>query len=130
DTYLSVGSPIQIAAPALLERRHNLQALLLDRLRVNLHTLDAQLARQTACGRLQVDGGWYAVLRVPAIQTDEELAIRLLTEGSVLVHPGHFYDFPRDGYLIVSLITQPEIFRAGIERLLDCVNEWSGVKPK
>jgi len=118
DTYLSMSAPIQLAAPALLEQRKSLQPLLLDRLRSNLQCLDVELARQKTCQRLQVEGGWYAVLRVPAIQSDEDLAIELLHKTSVLVHPGHFYDFPNDGYLVLSLITLPAHFREGVERML------------
>ena len=119
DTYLSVNTPVQLAAPALLAQRHQIQPLLLDRVRTNLQQLDSLLARQKSCARLQVEGGWYAVLRVPATQSDEDLAIDLLQKTSVLVHPGHFYDFPSDGYLVVSLITPPPRFREGIQRLLD-----------
>jgi aspartate/methionine/tyrosine aminotransferase len=68
---------------------------------------------------LLVDGGWYAVLRVPVLESDEDLAIRLLRHVQVNVHPGHFYDFAGDGHLVLSLITEPEIFRLGISRLLD-----------
>ena len=77
---------------------------------MNLVELDRQLAQQKASQRLQVEGGWYAVLRVPVTRSDEHLAIDLLRQASVLVHPGHFYDFPRDGYLIISLLTQPREF--------------------
>jgi hypothetical protein len=70
---------------------------------------------------LHVEGGWYAVVRVPVTQTDEELAVDLLRRDSVLVHPGHFYDFPSDGYLILSLITTPDDFAEGVERLLATV---------
>ncbi|HYX69916.1 MAG TPA: pyridoxal phosphate-dependent aminotransferase, partial [Terriglobales bacterium] len=69
--------------------------------------------------RLEVEGGWYAVLRVPATRSDEELAIALLEQRGVLVHPGHFYDFPADGYLVLSLITPAETFAEGVGRLLD-----------
>ena len=72
--------------------------------------------------RLEVEGGWYAVLRVPATQADEDLAIEILRKLFVLVHPGHFYDFPSDGYLIVSLITPPENFRHGITQILNLLN--------
>jgi aspartate/methionine/tyrosine aminotransferase len=68
---------------------------------------------------LQVEGGWYVILRVPALESDEDLAIRLLRHAHVSVHPGHFYDFPTEGHLVLSLITEPEIFRQGIARLLD-----------
>jgi aspartate/methionine/tyrosine aminotransferase len=66
-----------------------------------------------------VEAGWYAVLRVPVTQTDEELAIRLLREKSVLAHPGHFYDFPSDGYLVLSLIAADDEFQGGIGRILE-----------
>jgi len=119
DTYLSMNAPVQLAASTLIDQRHSLQPQLLDRVRTNLAELDRQLAQQKACQRLAVEGGWYATLRVPATQSDEDLAIDLLRKASVLVHPGHFYDFPRDGYLILSLITQPDQFRQGIDRLLE-----------
>ena len=122
DTYLSMNAPVQLAAPVLLEQRKSIQPMLLDRLRVNLSELDRQLAQQEAVQRLQVEGGWYAVLRVPVTQSDEDLAIALLRQASVLVHPGHFYDFPRDGHLIVSLLTPPTEFREGASRILQLLN--------
>jgi alanine-synthesizing transaminase len=122
DTYLSMSAPIQLAASALLEQRHSIQPLLLDRVRANLSELDRALAKQKTCRRMDVDGGWYAVLRVPVTQPDEDLAIEILRKASVLVHPGHFYDFPSDGYLIVSLITPTQDFRDGIARVLQLLN--------
>jgi len=112
---------VQLAAPVLLEQRKQIQPILLDRLRVNLAALDAQLAGYPSCTRLQVEGGWYAVLRVPATGSDEDLAIRVLRQASVSVHPGHFYDFPNEGHLVLSLITAPEKFREGIAHLLPVV---------
>jgi len=119
DTYLSVSTPIQVAAGVLLDVRKKLQPLLCDRLRQNLTELDLQLARNKSCCRLEVEAGWYAVVRVPATQSDEDLAIELIRTKSVLVHPGHFYDFPSDGFLVVSLITAPDIFRQGLQRILE-----------
>ena len=118
DTYLSLNAPVQLAASTLLDQRHSIQPQLLDRVRGNLAELDRQLAQQRACQRLAVEGGWYAVLRVPVTQSDEDLAIELLRKASILVHPGHFYDFPRDGYLILSLITPLGQFSEGSNRLL------------
>jgi alanine-synthesizing transaminase len=118
DTYLSLNAPVQLAAPVFLELRKTIQPILLDRLRENLVELDRQLVSHPSCTRLQVDGGWYVVLRVPAIESDEDLAVRLLRNTHVSVHPGHFYDFAADGHLILSLITPPEVFREGIARLL------------
>jgi alanine-synthesizing transaminase len=118
DTYLSMNAPVQWAAPVLLEQRESIQRQLMERVRANLAELDRQLVGQKACERLQVEGGWYAVLRVPVTKSDEELAIELVREKSVLVHPGHFYDFPRDGYLVVGLIGEKEEFKEGINRAL------------
>ena len=123
DTYLSMNAPIQLAAPTLLAQRKNIQPVLLDRVRANLSEFDTQLAQQKASQRLQVEGGWYAVLRVPVTRSDEDLAINLLRQSSVLVHPGHFYDFPSDGYLIISLLTQPHEFREGTGRILELLNK-------
>jgi aspartate/methionine/tyrosine aminotransferase len=121
DTYLSMNAPVQLAAAALLAQRKQIQPILLDRLRANLAELDRQLAGHPACVRLQVEGGWYVVLRVPVLGTDEELAIDLLRKTSVIVHPGHFYDFPSDGYLVLSLIAELATFREGVSRLLRVV---------
>ncbi|MGB7602190.1 MAG: pyridoxal phosphate-dependent aminotransferase [Candidatus Sulfotelmatobacter sp.] len=117
DTYLSMNAPIQSALPTFLEQRKSIQQQLHDRVLSNLAELDRQLAAHKTCQRLIVEGGWYAVLRVPVTQTDEELAVDLLRERSVLVHPGHFYDFPSDGYLVLSLIAPQGEFAEGIERL-------------
>jgi len=118
DTYLSMNAPVQLAAPVLLDQRKQIQPILLDRLRVNLAELDGQLATYPSCTRLQVEGGWYAVLRVPVRGTDEDLAIDLLRQMAVIVHPGHFYDFSGEGHLVLSLITEPSDFRQGVARLL------------
>ena len=122
DTYLSMNAPIQWAIPALLAQRKSIQPQLLDRVQDNLAELDRQLAAQKTCQRLSVEGGWYAVLRVPVTQTDEELAIDLLSRKSVLLHPGHFYDFPSDGYLVLSLIAQKAEFTEALHRVLQMLN--------
>jgi aspartate/methionine/tyrosine aminotransferase len=118
DTYLSPNAPVQLATPALLEQRHGFQKQVMARVRINLAELDGQLALQKSCRRLEVEGGWYAVLRVPATRTDEELAIELVTKEDVYVHPGHFFDFPAEGYFVVSLIAREEEFAEGMRRLL------------
>lgn len=118
DAYLSVGTPVQLAAAVLLETRAAFQAQAMQRIRTNLRELDEQLARQSACARLVCEGGWSAVLRVPALQSDEDLAIALLKESGVYAHPGHFYDFARPGYMVVSLIVPEQEFAEGMKRLL------------
>jgi alanine-synthesizing transaminase len=122
DTYLSMNAPIQCATPVLLDQRKNIQPQLLDRVLSNLAELDRQLAQQKTCQRLSLEGGWYAVLRVPVTQTDEELAVDLLSRKAVLVHPGHFYDFSTDGYLVLSLITQKPEFAEALQRVFKMLN--------
>jgi alanine-synthesizing transaminase len=117
DAYLSVGTPVQLAAPALLATRAAFQSQTLARMRANLRELDIQLSRQSACKRLQCEGGWSAVLRVPATQSDEDLAVTVLREKGVLLHPGHFYDF-RSGHAVASLIVPEQEFAEGIRRTL------------
>jgi aspartate/methionine/tyrosine aminotransferase len=121
DTFLSMNAPVQLAAPVLLDQRKQIQPILLDRLRENLAELDGLLAGRPSCTRLLVEGGWYVVVRVPVIESDEDLAIRLLREARVSVHPGHFYDFAGEGHLVLSLITEPEDFHEGVARLLQVV---------
>jgi alanine-synthesizing transaminase len=118
DTYLSVNAPVQFAAPTLLAERETVQSQIRERVRTNLEELDHQLLKQKTCSRLAVQGGWYVVLRVPVTQSDEDLAIALVREKNVLVHPGHFYDFPQDGFLVLSLIASQEDFRSGLQTLL------------
>ena len=117
DTFLSMNAAIQAAAPTLVAQRHGFQQQLMARVRSNLAELDKQLSEQKSCTRLEIEGGWYAVVRVPAMRSDEELALELLEEG-VYLHPGHFYDFPGEGYLVVSLITREREFAEGIEKFL------------
>jgi alanine-synthesizing transaminase len=118
DAYLSLNAPVQWAMPVFLGQQHSFQKQLMSRVNENLSELDRQLAEQKSCSRLEVEGGWNAVLRVPATRSDEDLALELLAKKSVYVHPGHFYDFPREGYLVVSLITATSEFAQGIRLVL------------
>jgi len=118
DTYLSMNAPVQLAMPSFLLQRRAFQNQLMDRVRRNLAELDRQLALQKVCSRLEVEGGWYAVLRVPATRTDEELALSLLNDDGVYIHPGHFYDFPSEGYLVASLIAREADFSSGLAGLI------------
>jgi alanine-synthesizing transaminase len=123
DTYLSMNTPMQLALPVLLDLRHNFQQQCLERMRNNLAQLDKVLASQKLCTRLYLEGGWYAVIKVPVTGSDENLALELLNTLEVYVHPGHFYDFPADGYLVVSLITPELPFAAGMQALVTLIGE-------
>lgn len=122
DTFLSMNAPVQLALPTFLAQGRAFQAQLMERVRQNLAELDRQLASQKVCSRLAVEGGWYAILRVPATRSDEDLALALLEEKSVYVHPGHFYDFPSDGHLVVSLISDESELSEGLKSLLNQFN--------
>jgi alanine-synthesizing transaminase len=121
DSYLSMNAPVQLALPTFLDLRKNFQQQLLARVRKNLVALDRQLSTQKVCSRLDVEGGWYVVLRVPAVRSDDDLAVELLEQKNVHVHPGHFYDFSTAGFLVASLITPEDTFQEGIQRLLGFV---------
>ena len=118
DTYLSPGTPVQLALPRLLATRGEIQRQLKGRVSENLSYLDAAIARHPQITRLEREGGWYAILRVPSMQSDEDFVISLLENTGVLVHPGRFFDFPRDGFVVISLIARTDEFREGIDRLL------------
>lgn len=123
DTYLSLSTPVQSAVPALLASRFDFQAQLKQRLAANLAELVRQMGAQSLVSRLEVQGGWYAVLRVPATQSDEQFVLWLAEDHGVLAHPGHFFDFEKDGHIVVSLMTPEADFRAGIKLLLQAVAE-------
>jgi alanine-synthesizing transaminase len=119
DSYLSPGTPVQLALPAFLALRHDMQAQLQARVGASLTCLDAKLCPPCALSRLEREGGWYAILRVPVSGADEKLAVELLERTSILVHPGSFYNFQSDGFLVLSLIAPPADFAEGVRRLRD-----------
>jgi aspartate/methionine/tyrosine aminotransferase len=118
DTYLSMNAPIQLALPTFLQQRHGFQKQVMTRVRRNVGELDRQLMMRKTCSRLEIEGGWYAVVRVPVTRSDDDLAVDLLTKKGIYVHPGHFYDFATDGHLIVSLIMPEREFAEGCRQML------------
>lgn len=118
DTYLSVATPIQVAAAALLENGEARTAQIARRVRENYHTLRRLAAAYPATQLLPVEGGWYAVVQIPATTPEEAIILDLLEHQQVLVHPGYFFDFPREAFLIVSLLPPPALFAEGVTRVL------------
>ena len=116
DTFLSVSAPVQHAAPQWMQLRAGLRSQILDRVQGNLAQL-AKLEAGSPCRLLSVEGGWYATLEIPRHFTEEEWVLKLLGSDDVLVHPGYFFDFQREAFLVLSLLPRPEIFREAIERL-------------
>ncbi len=117
DTFLSMSAPIQHALPSWLSWRPALQEQIRGRVECNLAALDAILLRQSLVTRLEVNAGWYAVLRIPGVQTEEETALDLLLERGVVVHPGGFFGFSGQGWLVVSLLAPQEEFAAGVREM-------------
>lgn len=124
DTFLSVGAPVQHAAPEWLDRRAALQAGIMARLRTNLATI-ANHPRLAPSRLLRAEGGWYATLEIPRYLSEEELVLRLLAEDGLLLHPGYFFDFEREGFLVLSLLPEPGKFAAALDRLFSRL-EWLG----
>jgi alanine-synthesizing transaminase len=118
DAYLSVSTPVQIAAPRLLTSGRVVREQIVDRIAANYQWLKTSVTAVPSCGVLRADAGWSAVLQVPTLEPEDDLVVRLLTKDGVLVHPGHFFDFPRESVLVVSLLTPPSVFADGMGRVL------------
>jgi alanine-synthesizing transaminase len=126
DSYLSVSTPVQRALPGVLALAPRIRAAIRDRLLANLGALRGALARLPEVELLPPEAGWSAVLRVPCILPDEDLALALLDRAGVLVHPGFLFDFPGDGYLALSLLPEPAAFETGVRRMVDLLAETIG----
>ena len=122
DTFLSMNAPVQWALPAWLEGREAIQRQILERVATNLAELDRSLTTLPEVSRLKVEGGWYAVLRIPALGPDEQTVLALLERG-VWVHPGYFFGMAESGWLVVSLLGPVEEFKGGVAGLVEYFEE-------
>ncbi len=123
DTYLSVSTPVQLAVGDLLARGATVRRQIIARVQANYQWLRGRVTTMPSCRVLRSGGGWYAVMQVPTLESEEDLVVRLLMSHGVLTHPGYFFDFPRESYLVVSLLPEPEMFADGIARVFrhfDC----------
>jgi aspartate/methionine/tyrosine aminotransferase len=123
DAYLSVGTPVQHAVRDLFKEQQSLQAQIKQRLRENEDLLLKLFSNNREATVLKREGGWYAVIKVDTAISEEEMAVVLLDKYNVLVHPGYFYEFENSGYMVLSLIIKPEVFRAGTERIVYFLNK-------
>lgn len=122
DAFLSVGTPVQHALAALLRSRAAAAGAIASRTRANLAWARDALSRTpSAATLLDVEGGWYATLRLPQTRSEQDWTLALLEHDAVLVHPGHFFDFEREAYVVCSLLTEEATFREGMRRILDRV---------
>lgn len=118
DTYLSVGTPVQLAVADLLQDGHAMTDRIATRVRANYAGARHLVGQYPAAQLLAVEGGWYAVVQIPATASEEEIVLDLLDRAHVLVHPGYFFDFPREAFLVVSLLQEPTLFTEGMTRML------------
>lgn len=118
DFYLSVSTPVQVAAPAMLAQRSEIQDQILDRLELNERCLRPQVEATANIRLLPREAGWYCVLSIDDPVADDSRALTLLEMDNILVHPGVFYDFHREGFVVLSLLVEPTRFHTGVERLI------------
>jgi alanine-synthesizing transaminase len=119
DAYLSVSTPVQLAAAQLIDAGASVRRQILGRVRGNYAALVAMAAGYPEIDVLPATAGWSAVLRVPSTRSEEELVVDLLDRDGVLVHPGFFFDFPHESFLVVSLLPEPDDFAAATRRILE-----------
>ena len=119
DAYLSVSTPVALAAPRMFADCAPLHDAISNRCRSNLRSLRSLVADHPAVSLPPVGGGWSAVLRVPSVIGEEDICLKLLLERSIAVHPGHFFGFADDGRLVLSLLPQPEVFSDGVRGMLE-----------
>jgi len=118
DTFLSVNTPVQVAAPELFRRGAAIRSAIQQRVSRNLSGARARVRSYPACDVLRAEGGWSAVVRVPATRSEEALVLGLLQHEHVLVHPGFFFDFPHEAFLVFSLLPPEDVFAEAFERVL------------
>ncbi|MDX1388752.1 MAG: pyridoxal phosphate-dependent aminotransferase [Acidobacteriota bacterium] len=118
DNYLDVATPVQLALPEILRAALPVRSAILERCRENLTALVEAVAAAQGVSVIEPQGGWSACLRYPAVIAEEKLVLDLIEHDDVAVHPGYFFDFPTEGYLVVSLLPPPDLFRDGLRRLL------------
>jgi alanine-synthesizing transaminase len=118
DTYLSVSTPIQAAASDLIARTAPVRAQIQARVAANYRHLVEHTATVPSCRVLHAEGGWYGVMQVPSLGSEEDLVVHLVDQVGVLVHPGYFFDFPGESYLVVSLLPRERMFADGVTRVL------------
>lgn len=118
DTYLSVSTPVQAAAAELIEHGLAIRAQIHARVRRNLDALRALASAYPSIDLLRVEGGWSAVLQVPQLRSEEALVLDLIEHDHVLVHPGYFFDFAREAFIVISLLIEPATFDRAIASVL------------
>ena len=118
DAYLSVSTPVQVAAPELLKAGTAIRAQIQQRVRDNFVALSKMASRYPSCSIMPVEAGWHAVMQVPAVTSEEMIVLDVLDRAGILVHPGYFFDFEREAFLVISLLPEPAVFADAVQTLL------------
>jgi hypothetical protein len=118
DTYLSVATPVQIAAPRLIEAGRSIRSAIASRLAQNLDAIRSRVSKYPALALREPEGGWSAVIQLPATHPEETVVLRALQEAHVIIHPGHFFDFAHEAFLVMSLLPPADVFAQALERVL------------
>ena len=121
DSYLSVATPVQLAVDMLLEQTKAVAAEIRHRIRTNHASLEQMVRKFPATQLLRVEAGWYAVIQVPAVRSEEAMVLDLIEQERIYLHPGYFFDFPREAFLIVSLLPESKRFGSAVARMLALV---------
>jgi hypothetical protein len=124
DAFLSVSAAVQHAATEVFRQRLPMQNQINQRLQDNSLALQECLCGLGGCTILDREGGWYAIVQIAQDISDEDLAVGLLRDDGVLVHPGYFYDFPDGSHLVLSLLPPTTEFREGVRRLALRLQSW------
>ena len=122
DAFLSVSTPVQVAAPALIRDGAAVRHAIHERVHRNLTVAREIVQKYPSCELLRVEGGWSATVRVPATRPEDTLVVDLLAAERVLVHPGYFFDFPHEAFIVVSLLPESDVFADAFERTLRFMN--------
>ena len=122
DNFLSVATPVQVALPEILAIAPKIRDAIRERTATNLRVLRMLIEAAPATRLLPVEGGWSAILRVPRFESDEAFALRLIEQHGVVIHPGYFFDFSREAFLVTSLLPEPATFDDGIGRVMAAVD--------
>jgi aspartate/methionine/tyrosine aminotransferase len=134
DAYLSVSTPVQVAVRDLLTAGAAIQAQIQQRVRDNFVAISKVASRYPACSIMPLEAGWYAVMQVPAVKSEEMIVLDILDRTGILVHPGYFFDFEREAFLVISLLPEPAVFTGALETLFGEVGSVlradPGVRPR
>jgi len=124
DTYLSVNTPTQNALARWISKKDEIQKEILTRIKQNLTFLHSQVHASSHCQFYNVEGGWYVVIKIPSMLSEEEWVLKFLEDDHVYVHPGYYFDFEQEAFIIICLLPPPQMLQQGIERIINRIRSY------